>query len=85
MRSEEKGYERGLRDGQSVPPRLQNKRNRKLLVMKKRIQKILCWFGFHKWHSDCANFDCTASGDTVAVIWWECPECGANKLKFIGK
>ena len=53
--------------------------------MKKRFQKILCWFGFHRWHSDCANFQCTASGDTVAVIWWECPNCGANKLKFIGK
>lgn len=53
--------------------------------MKKLLTKIKCWIGFHDWHSDCANFSDQCTDATVAVIWWECPHCGANKLKFIGK
>lgn len=53
--------------------------------MKKLWIKFLCKIGFHGWRSGCANFKDECTESSVAVIWWECPHCGANKLKFIGK
>lgn len=50
--------------------------------MKKRMMRLLCLIGLHKWEGDCDNVMGEVNG-CITLGWWQCKRCAHSKLKFI--
>lgn len=51
--------------------------------MKPTLRKLLCLLGRHDWQSDGDSFMGESNGRLTTLIWWYCPHCQKDRLKFI--
>lgn len=45
------------------------------------IRRLLCRLGWHRWDPKGGTIE--SDTGTITLIWWQCDDCGASRLKCI--